>query len=78
MGKIGSDEWFDYYIRSQDHNPPHFHVQAKDGNYWGKFSYKNFQQLDGNLKYGKRRIKKFLRNNYKKIDKEWKKCNPDI
>lgn len=75
MGKIGSDKWFIYYVYSKDHNPPHFHVKTKDGNLWGKFTIKNFEMIDGNIKFGIPKIKKFLAKNSELIQNKWDELN---
>lgn len=73
MGKIGEDNWFIYYVYSNDHNPPHFHVQSKDGNVHGRFSIQNFEMLDGNITFGIKKIKKFLSKHSDEIMAEWNK-----
>ena len=55
---IGRVENMRIFIYSNDHNPPHFHVQSNDRNVDAKFKIENGEYISGRIE--QREIKKVL------------------
>jgi hypothetical protein len=70
------------YVRSNDHNPPHFHIESTQRHYHQKFTIEGIDNISTTVdsrfdSY----IKKFFRQNSKfkeVIEKEFYRLNPDL
>ncbi len=74
-GVIGRVNQFRFIVRSNDHNPAHFHIESKDGSVKAKYRIEPLQCLEG----GNGRLDKFVEawfsspDNKKTVSDEWER-----